>query len=78
MPCGCAGKNQSLPKNGEVAQARSEPRRSARVAVYEVVKDGSTIVSTTSPSAARSESKRIGGSIRVSSRPVEAGDPVAV
>jgi hypothetical protein len=37
--------------------------------VYEVVRAGSVELSTTSPSAARSEAKRVGGSVRVTSRP---------
>ena len=45
--------------------------RTERVAVYEVQKDGTTLTTTSSPTAARSEARRVGGSVRVSSRVVE-------
>jgi hypothetical protein len=47
----------------------SDGRVPRRVAVYEVVVDGEVTVSGTSPVAARSEAKRLGGSVRVTSRP---------
>lgn len=42
---------------------------SGRIAVYEVVSGGEVVTSTTSATAARQEAKRVGGSLRVTSRP---------
>jgi hypothetical protein len=74
MPCGCSkGRSAgTLPTN---RLETASPRRSARVAVYEVVTDGLVKLSTTSPAAARQEAKRLGGSVRVTSRPVDPGEP---
>jgi hypothetical protein len=72
MPCGCRGGA----KSGPLPQARTAsvtPGRTAkRVAVYEVVVSGAVQLTTGSPTQARSEARRLGGSVRVSSRPVEA------
>lgn len=68
MPCGCrGGPPAQLP---QMTPARSAPVTAARVAVYEVVVDGDVVVSTASPTAAREEARRLGASIRVTSRPV--------
>lgn len=73
MPCGCRGKNAQLPINRpEPAQTKSV----GRVAVYEVVKDSEPVLTTTNPKAARQEANRLGATVRVTSRAVEAGDPV--
>ena len=67
MPCGCqGGKAAKLPT---MVAARTAPVTAKRVAVYEVVVDGSVVVTTASPSAARDEARRLGASIRVTSRP---------
>jgi hypothetical protein len=76
MPCGCQGRAASLPPT-QTAKTRA-PVEAKRVAVYNVIVDGETVLSTSSPSAARSESQRLGASIRVTSRPVQTGDPVPV
>lgn len=69
MPCGCSkGRKAPLPQN---TVATVGGKTAARVAVYEVTKDSMVVLSTTSPSAARGEAKRVGGSVRVTSRPVE-------
>lgn len=69
MPCGCQGKKSgsSLPR----VKQESAPagRTTKRVAVYEVKVDGDVVLSTTSPVQARSEARRLGGSVRVTSRP---------
>jgi hypothetical protein len=53
-------------------------KKTTQVAVYEVKVGGETVLSTSSPTAAREEAKRLGGSLRVTSRPLEAADPVPV
>lgn len=72
MPCNC-GKN-ALPRAqaASAAPRREGVRTAARVAVYQVVVDGEVKVATSSPTAAREEARRLGASIRVTSRPVEA------
>lgn len=75
MPCGCQ-KGRALPAT-PTQQAQRAPVTSARVAVYTVVKGGADVLTTSSPSAARSEAHRLGGSVRVSSRPVTSTDPVS-
>jgi hypothetical protein len=53
-------------------------KKTTQVAVYEVKVGGETVLSTSSPTAAREEAKRLGGSLKVTSRPLEAADPVSV
>jgi hypothetical protein len=77
MPCGC-NKGRTPAVLPPAAAQQQAPRTTTRVAVYEVVKDGDVVLSTTRPTAARQEASRLGASIRVSSRPAEAGDPVPV
>lgn len=68
MPCGCQGRTASvLPP---ARSAGTAPVEAARVAVYEIVVDGAVVESTTVASAARDEARRLGASIRVTSRPV--------
>lgn len=76
MPCGCQ-KGKSLPPAPR-QQATQPPTTAARVAVYTVVKDGKDVLTSNSPSKARSEAQRLGGSIKVGSREVATGDPVPV
>lgn len=76
MPCGCQ-KGKSLPPLQRQVVA-PPPVTAARVAVYTVVKDGKDVLTSSSPSKARSEAQRLGGSIKVGSREVTAGDPVPV
>jgi hypothetical protein len=69
MACGCQKRGGgALPRQEAAASAA---RTSARVATYTVVKDGADVLTTTSPGAARDESRRLGGSIKVGSRPAE-------
>lgn len=78
MGCGCK-KNVKPSHLPAAAEAPGVPApTAARVAVYEVVKDGSVVLSTTNPVAARQESSRSGASLRVTSRAVDvsAGEPV--
>lgn len=76
MGCGCKGRSTSvLPENSVTA---STAPITSRVAVYEVVKDGEVVLSTTSATAARAEATRLNASIRVTSRAVTADDPVLV
>ena len=70
MGCGCRGKsggNKVLP---QVNHAGVAPTSVKRVAVYNVVKNNETVLTTTNPTAARTEARRLGGSVKVSSRPV--------
>lgn len=67
MGCGCGKGKAGSPLPQATIQTASAPT-AARIAVYEVVKDGEVVLSTTTPSAARSEAKRVGGSVRVTSR----------
>lgn len=69
MGCGC-GKGKSGGPLPQTNHRTAAAPTAARVAVYEVVKDGAVVLSTTTPSSARSEAKRVGGSVRVTSRPV--------
>lgn len=70
MACGCSGGGGGpLPQNNLAAGAGSG-RSAVRVAVYQVSKDGKVVLSTTSPVAARQEAKRLGASVKVTSRPV--------
>lgn len=78
MPCGCNKRRNvggAMPGN---EPAPPEPRRTARQAVYRVMKDGEEVIATTSAKTARDEAKKIGASVKVTSRPVEAGEPAAV
>jgi hypothetical protein len=72
MPCGCKGSPGPLPQSLTASSLAGTAPVTKRIAVYQVKKDGDTMLSTTSPIAARSEAKRIGGSVHVTSRPVDA------
>lgn len=67
MPCGCRQKAGPLPQS-LLASAENTAPVTRRVAVYEVRKDGGVMLSTTSAVAARSEAKRLGASVHVTSR----------
>ena len=79
MGCGCSKRK----REGEAARALPQTRLASspgptakRVAVYEV-KDssGDVVLSTSSASAARSEAKRLGASVRVTSQKVDTAAP---
>lgn len=55
----------------------SQTVETARVAVFEVIKNKEVKLATSSPSAAREEARRLGGSVRVTSRPVEAAESIS-
>ena len=72
MGCGCSKRNREAGARSALPQVdhtKSTAPTTRRVAVYEV-KDtsGDVVLSTTSASAARSEAKRLGASVRVTSQ----------
>ncbi len=79
MGCGCSkrkresGAAKALPQTKLTSSAGPIAKR---VAVYEVTDSGGDVVlSTSSASAARSEAKRLGASVRVTSQKVETAAP---
>ena len=79
MPCGCRKNRNLVPGTLEARRsAQSLPSQEPRVAVYQFVKNGEVVGTTENPSEARQKSKVLGASVRVTSRPVEAGEPAAV
>lgn len=79
MGCGC-NKTVKVTQQASVSALRGTdpPAGAARVAVYEVVLDGEVVTRTTSPTAARSEAKRLHASIRVTSREANEAELAAV
>jgi hypothetical protein len=75
MPCGCRKSKASVPGREHLLSA---PRETARVAVYQIVVNGSVVDTTEDPTAAREAAKAPGASIRVGSRPVAPGEPATV
>jgi hypothetical protein len=72
MACGCSkrGKPAVLPQVNQPSG-----RVTTQVAVYEVRKGDEVILSTTNPTAAREEARRLGASLRVTSRPAAEAVP---
>jgi hypothetical protein len=77
MGCGCSKRSKGAAKALPQTELRTAPAPTAkRVAVYEVKDSGGDVVlSTTSASAARSEAKRLGASVRVTSQRVDTAAP---
>jgi hypothetical protein len=71
MGCGCNKGRAAAPLPQKTHAARVGGSTTSRIAVYEVMKNGVVKTSTTSSTAARSEARRIGGSVRVTSRTQE-------
>lgn len=69
MGCGCNKGRSAAPLPQKTHKVGGN--KTTRVATYEVIKDGSVVTTTSSPTSARSEARRVGGSVRVSSRVVE-------
>jgi hypothetical protein len=74
MGCGCNKRGASaVPRAANQLEASAPAPTVRRVAVYEVYKQGEEpVLTTTNATAARQEARRLGASVRVSSRAAEA------